>query len=60
MMRFRPEAIQATMDTIVYLLNNKRIENVIDSVFTLHKASEAHRCVEERRAVGKVLLLPNG
>ena len=56
--RLRPQAIESTMTLVIDMLETRKIEMVIDSVFDLQKAAEAHRYIEERRAVGKVLLIP--
>lgn len=57
--RHRPQAIRSTMTTVIEMLENNKIEMVIDSVFPLKKAAEAHQYIEERRAVGKILLVPD-
>ncbi len=44
------------MDTLLGLLANGRVRPVLDRVFPLTEAAAAHRYLEERRQVGKVVL----
>ena len=48
----------AELAKILDLCSQKKMRTVVDSVFPLAKASEAHRYLEQRRNFGKVILRP--
>ena len=56
--RFRPELVRETMETVIGLLEDKRFDIAVAADFPLKYASEAHRYVEERRGLGKVVMIP--
>lgn len=47
---------RAEMDTLMKLLAADKLRPVLDQVFSLEEAAAAHRYLEERRQVGKVVL----
>ncbi len=49
------ELIGRHLDTLMKLYTEGKIRPVVDSVFPLEKGADAHRYVQERRNVGKVL-----
>jgi NADPH2:quinone reductase len=55
--KFRPELIQATMDRLIGFLEQGEIEVTIDRCLPLSEAAQAHRCLENREAVGKIVLV---
>ncbi len=56
--RRRPEMLRAPGLAAMKLLAQGRWKPVIGARFPLSKASEAHRLIEDRESIGKVLLLP--
>lgn len=56
--RARPAAVRKTMNAAVGLLADKRIEVVVNACLPLEQAGEAHRLLETRKAVGKIVLVP--
>jgi NADPH:quinone reductase-like Zn-dependent oxidoreductase len=46
------------MDALVALWREGRIRPHVDSTFPLERAAEAHRRIQDRRNVGKVVLVP--
>ncbi|MBT8361797.1 MAG: NADPH:quinone oxidoreductase family protein [Desulfobacterales bacterium] len=56
--RFRPELVNETMTEVINLLAEKRFNIKIGEKFALEQASVAHRHIDERKTIGKVLLIP--
>jgi NADPH:quinone reductase-like Zn-dependent oxidoreductase len=54
----RPELVREALEAIVALWRAGTIAPRIDSTFPLERAADAHRRIEQRRNVGKVLLVP--
>ncbi len=54
------DVIGAGLDTMQTLLLDGTIVPVIDQVFPFARAAEAHRRIEDRQNVGKVVLVPEG
>jgi NADPH:quinone reductase-like Zn-dependent oxidoreductase len=52
------ELIASGLDTIAGLLSSGAIDPVVDQVFPFSRAAEAHRRIESRANVGKVILVP--
>jgi len=50
--------IRRGLDGVSQLLEAGRIRPTIDEVFSFDQAARAHRRIEERRNVGKVVLVP--
>jgi NADPH2:quinone reductase len=55
----RPGAVRETMATVIDLLVNDKIEVFIDTCFRLEQASQAQQKLEDRRALGKLVLVPD-
>jgi NADPH:quinone reductase-like Zn-dependent oxidoreductase len=51
--------IERGLDGVSQLLEAGRIRPTVDQVFPFEQAASAHRRIEERRNVGKVVLVPN-
>lgn len=47
-------------EQVLVILNEEKLNPFIFEIFSLEKAGEAQRCVTSHRAMGKVLLHPNG
>jgi NADPH:quinone reductase len=58
LMRHRPELVRAATDELVALWDAGAIRPLVGSTFALADAADAHRLMEERRHVGKVVLVP--
>ena len=54
----RPAAVRETMATVIDLLANGDIEVFVHASLPLEKAAEAHRMLEARQALGKIVLVP--
>jgi NADPH:quinone reductase-like Zn-dependent oxidoreductase len=50
--------IERGLDGVSQLLNSRRIQPTVDEVFPFAQAARAHRRIEERRNIGKVVLVP--
>ena len=58
LMRHRPELVQEVTRELVALWEQGAIRPLVGATFPLEQAAEAHRLIEERRHVGKVVLVP--
>ena len=58
LMRHRPELVREASTALVALWEQGAIRPVVGARFPLEEAAEAHRLIEERRHVGKVVLVP--
>ncbi len=56
--RFRPDLVRNTMAAVIDLLTHKKIEVFVNRCFRLEDAPHAHQLLEERQALGKVVLVP--
>jgi NADPH:quinone reductase-like Zn-dependent oxidoreductase len=54
----RPDLLRGAMDALVALWRGGKIKPHVDSTFPLERAADAHRRIEERKNVGKVVLVP--
>jgi NADPH:quinone reductase len=57
-MRHRPELVQDAIAEIVALWEAGAVRPLVGATFPLARAGEAHRLIEERQSVGKVVLVP--
>jgi NADPH2:quinone reductase len=58
LMRLRPEVVRAAIGELVALWEQGAIRPVVGAEFPLAEAPAAHRLIEERKHVGKVVLVP--
>ena len=58
LMRLRPEVVRKAVAELLELWEGRAFRPLVGSTFPLAGAAEAHRLVEERRSVGKVVLVP--
>jgi NADPH2:quinone reductase len=58
LMRHRPELVREATLELVALWEQGAIRPIVGATFPLEQAAEAHRLIEERRHVGKVVLVP--
>jgi synaptic vesicle membrane protein VAT-1 len=50
-----PDVLQPQMETLLKMLTDGKLKPRVDKVFPLSKAADAHRYLQERKNVGKVL-----
>jgi NADPH2:quinone reductase len=58
LMRHRPDVVREAIGEVVRLWEEGAVKPLVGSTFPLEEAAEAHRLIEERRSVGKVVLVP--
>jgi NADPH2:quinone reductase len=58
LMRHRPDVVREAIGEVVELWSSGAVRPVVGATFPLEQVAEAHRLVEERRSVGKVVLVP--
>jgi NADPH2:quinone reductase len=59
LMAHRPELVRAAGDELVELWRSGAVRPVVGATFPLERAADAHRLIEERKHVGKVVLVPS-
>ena len=58
LMRHRPELVREAIGELMKLWENGAVRPVVGATFPLERAADAHRLIEERKHVGKVVLVP--
>ena len=58
LMRHRPELVQEATREVVALWEQGAVRPIVGATFPLERAADAHRLIEERKHVGKVVLVP--
>jgi NADPH:quinone reductase len=58
LMRHRPQLVQEAIGELVRLWEEGAVRPVVGATFPLEQAADAHRLIEERKSVGKVVLVP--
>jgi NADPH2:quinone reductase len=58
LMRHRPDVVREAIREVVALWEQGAVKPLVGATFPLEAAPEAHRLIEERRSVGKVVLVP--
>jgi NADPH:quinone reductase len=58
LMRYRPDVVQQATQELVELWQQGAVRPVVGATFPLAQAADAHRLIEERKSVGKVVLVP--
>jgi NADPH:quinone reductase len=58
LMRHRPDLVREAIGELVALWEEGAVKPLVGATFPLSEAAEAHRLIEERRSVGKVVLVP--
>jgi len=56
LMRLAPELVRAAAEEVVELWRSGAVEPVVGETFPLEQVAEAHRLIDERKHVGKVVL----
>jgi NADPH2:quinone reductase len=58
LMRHGPHVVQAATGELIALWEEGAVRPVVGATFPLADAADAHRLIEERKSVGKVVLVP--
>jgi NADPH2:quinone reductase len=58
LMRLRPDVVREAIGEVVGLWRSAAVRPYVGATFPLERATDAHRLIEERRHVGKVVLVP--
>jgi NADPH2:quinone reductase len=58
LMRHRPGVVQDAIRELMGLWEEGAVRPVVGATFPLEQAADAHRLIEERKSVGKVVLVP--
>jgi NADPH:quinone reductase len=58
LMKLRPELVREATDELVELWERGAVKPLVGARFPLDQAPAAHRLIEERKSVGKVVLVP--
>ena len=58
LMRHRRDVVQEAIEDLLQLWQDGVVKPVVGATFPLAQAADAHRLIEERRSVGKVVLVP--
>ena len=56
--KYRPDIVRETMSLVIQMLVDQQIAMPVDTCFSLRQASRAHELLEDRKALGKVVLVP--
>ena len=58
LMRHRPDVVREAIGDVLALWQQGAVKPLVGATFALEAAADAHRLIEERRSVGKVVLVP--
>ena len=58
LMKLRPDVVREATDELIELWERGAVKPLVGARFPLDQAPEAHRLIEERKSVGKVVLVP--
>jgi NADPH2:quinone reductase len=58
LLRHRPDVVREAIGELLALWEEGAFKPLVGSTFPLSEAAEAHRLIEDRRSVGKVVLVP--
>ena len=58
LMRHRPDVVREAIGEVLELWADGAVRPLVGATFPLERAADAHRLIEERRHVGKVVLVP--
>ena len=56
--KFKPDIVRETMAAVIQMLVEEQIDMSVDTCFSLKQAPQAHQLLEDRKALGKVVLVP--
>jgi len=58
LMKLRPDVVQAATRELVALWETGAVKPLVGATFPLERAGDAHALIEQRKSVGKVVLVP--
>ncbi len=58
LMQLEPDLVRAAADEVIELWREGAVHPVVGATFPLERAPDAHRLIEDRKHVGKVVLIP--
>jgi NADPH:quinone reductase-like Zn-dependent oxidoreductase len=58
LMKLRPDVVHAAVRELVALWETGAVEPLVGATFPLERAGDAHSLIEDRKSVGKVVLVP--
>lgn len=58
--KHRPDIVRKTMAMVIQMLVDEQIDMSVETCFSLQHASQAHQLLEDKKALGKVVLVPEG
>ena len=58
LMKLRPDVVQAATRELVALWETGAVKPLVGATFPLERAGDAHSLIEQRKSVGKVVLVP--
>jgi NADPH:quinone reductase len=58
LMKLRPDVVREAVAEVVALWEAGAVKPLVGATFPLDRAADAHRLIEERKSVGKVVLVP--
>jgi NADPH2:quinone reductase len=58
LMKLRPDVVRDATREVVALWESGAVKPLVGATFPLDRAADAHRLIEERKSVGKVVLVP--
>ena len=58
LMRHRPDVVRDAIGEVLAIWAQGAVKPLVGATFALEDAADAHRLIEERRSVGKVVLVP--
>jgi NADPH2:quinone reductase len=56
--KYRPEIIREQAHEIFKYVTERQLKVIISKKYDLHQAEDAHRFIESRKSIGKVILIP--
>jgi NADPH:quinone reductase-like Zn-dependent oxidoreductase len=58
LMKLRPDPVRQAIDEVLALWEAGAVKPLVGATFPLERAGDAHRLIEERKSIGKVVLVP--
>jgi NADPH:quinone reductase-like Zn-dependent oxidoreductase len=58
LIKLRPDVVRQAIDEVLALWEAGAVKPLVGATFPLERAGDAHRLIEERKSIGKVVLVP--
>jgi NADPH:quinone reductase len=58
LIKLRPDLVRQAIDEVLALWEAGAVKPLVGATFPLERAGDAHRLIEERKSIGKVVLVP--